>query len=243
MKKLIGALLLLIGNLNAAINENNLHICTIASHLNQELAQLLDSCRRFDVDIDILGLGLPYRGNGQKLIQFQKFLERFEDYEVAVLVDAYDLLILASKKTILEKFLSKNVPCIISAETNCYPFGDLAHRFPNSPTPFKYINTGTIIGYVGHLKRMIQNMSPISEADDDQGQWMKYYVNHQDEIVLDYYCEFAIPMFQVELSDLKINKATSSVDCLLTGTTPMMVHGNSPWTKGLYQHIYNVLFK
>lgn len=219
---------------------SNFHVCTVASKKTEGFEQLMDSCKLYNIEIDVLGMDLPYNGNGQKLIYIKEYLNTLSDNDIIMFVDAYDTLILANKETILDKFLEKNVTCIFSAETNLWPHKELASRFPISPTKFKYLNSGSFIGYVKYLKYLLEQISPI-QYTSDQGQLITYYVDHQDEIQLDFFCEFFFPLTYIEKNELVIDVEDKVVKCLLTETTPFVIHGNGHG-KPMYQKIYNKLF-
>ncbi len=236
--------LLLTITLQATPTVENLHICTVASYQNKELDQLLHSCNHFGVKIDVLGLGLPYKGHGQKLFFVREYLDHFPDDDLILFVDAYDVLFLANAKTILDKFLEKQMPCIFAAEhknCNSWPHHNLAQLYQESPTDFKYLNSGTYITYVGFFKQLLDDMG-IIEYICDQGQLSVYYALHQDEILLDYYCELFLPLVHVGRQNICLDRKNISVACLLTGTKTCIVHGNSPDEKKFYQIIYETLF-
>ena len=227
--------------ISAEISSSPFHVVTVASHPTTTLRQLMESCELNEIQIEVLGMGLPYKGNGQKLSYLKKHLKNIPDDHIVMFIDAYDCLILANQEQILNKFLRANTQCVISAETNLYPHTQLMNRYPISPTKFKYLNSGSIIGYAGYLKKLLKSLKPINKRGSDQGQLMIYYIDHQDEIVLDFFCELFIPLHQIDLSELELNPETHTVHCLITDTKPCVVHGNGGG-KLLYQHIYNTLF-
>ena len=113
------------------------------------------------MDIKVLGMGKPYFSHSLKLLYMSDFLNTLPEDDIIMFVDAYDVLIISDKKTILEKFLQKKTPLLFAAEKNCWPLDNVKDRFPNSPTPFKYINSGTYIGYVYFLKKWLRDLAPI----------------------------------------------------------------------------------
>lgn len=241
MHKFIFLVFALFGLICADPTVDQFHIVTVASHKTVGLKQLLHTCENVFISLDILGLGLPYRGNGQKLTYMIDYLSAIPDEEVVMFVDGYDILILAPKDEILARFVKLNTPCLFSAELYCFPHTKLASLFPESPTKFKYLNSGSFIGYAGHLRTLLKNLGPIKENQSDQGQITLYYLDHLDEIALDYTCELFLPLQDLVLDDLEIDHSRNEVKCLLTGTTPPVIHGNG-LSKPLYQEIYDRLF-
>lgn len=221
--------------------EPRLHVCAVASTRTKGLSQLLTSCERVHIDIDILGLGLPYKGNGQKLVFLKSYLSKIPDSDVVLFVDGFDVLILQDKKTIMDKFLAIGAPFVISVELDCGPFPNLASRYPPSPTAFRFINAGLYMGYAWFMKTLLEELSPIQANKSDQGQLTVYYLDHQSDFYLDYYCELFLNLLCLRSSDILINPSRGTVDCLITGSTPCMVHGNGR-KKYLYEKIYKALF-
>jgi hypothetical protein len=219
-----------------------LHICTVASQETTGLKQLKHSCEHYNIHLEVLGLGQPYTGNGKKLIHLKNYLASIPDEDLVLFVDAYDVLILANKQTIIEKFLALNNPCIISAETNLHPYNKgFLRRYPKSPTKFRFLNAGSIMGYSCSLKHILNSMPPIIENQSDQKQITAYYLDHQSEILLDNQCDLFLTLCKISEEEIQIDKSRKVVHSLTTNTTPILIHGNGPG-KPLYQKIYNELF-
>lgn len=218
-----------------------LHICTVASQDRPGLQQLLDSCRRYNVSIDLLGYGLPFRGNGENLLHVQNYLEAFPETDIVMFIDAYDVLFMDNANSILAKFLEMKVPFVISAERYCWPFSNKAAEFTQSDTSFKYINAGSYIGYISHLKEILKEMSPISPTNDDQGTLTAHFLKNKEKYAFDSKCELFMPLAGVIKGDLDIDCNNKSVKCLETGKLPCLIHGNGG-SRPLYQDIYNMLY-
>lgn len=240
MKFFTRVLALLIANFQASAS---LHVCTVASHQTTTLAQLERSCTHYGIDLKVIGIGLPYKGNGQKLTHLYSYIKDLPEEDIVLFVDAYDCLILASADTIVDKFLQKDIPCVISAEACFCPKSHLylIDRFQPSPTRFQYLNSGSIIGYAGYIKKLIEAISPVNESRSDQGQIMTYYVDHQDEILLDYYGDLFLTLQNVDGNELFIDRTSKTVTCLFTDTLPCVVHGNGDG-KGMYQAIFDLFW-
>lgn len=217
-----------------------LHVCTVASHHTRSLEQLQESCKRQHIFLDVLGLGESFEGFGAKFLYVQKYLEKLPESDVVLFVDAYDTLVLASPEHILKTFFSMDVPLVVSAEENCYPYAERRHEFPQGPTSFNYINSGAYIGYVGYLKELFKALSPFTAKDDDQGLFTLYYLKHPEKLTLDRRCQLFLNMYGFDGSDLIIDANKRTVQCIETGTTISVIHGQrrSIW----YQYIYDLFF-
>ncbi len=222
--------LFLLTTLQADNNLDKFHIFTVSTHSNSNLEKLKQSCKQNDIDLDVVGLGLPWHGNGTKLIFALNYLKDFGDDEIVMFVDAFDVLILDNKKTILDKFLKMETPLLIAAELNCYPTDKwLINNYPPAPTRFKYINTGTYIGYVKNIKNWLAKLQPIDAKMCDQAMTSYYYVKNKKDrnlFELDYYCNLFLPLFNIKEDEVEIDAINRQVYCLITQSSPSVVHAN-----------------
>lgn len=223
------------------IPREKLHVCTVASFECQGLNQLLESAGVRHITVDTLGLNQSYRGHGQKLRCVQEYVKNIPNSDVVMFVDAFDALILSDEKDILEKFHAMNVPFVIATEVNCFPFPHLAAYFPESPTRFRYINSGSYIGYAWYIKKLLAELSPIPEETDDQGLLAVYLLYHPGAFKLDYQGNLFLTLNHVAQDELELDKKAKNVRCLFTNETPCVIHGTAQG-KELYQHVYNKLF-
>ncbi len=218
-----------------------LHLCTCASHHVKNLDQLLHSCNEQGIELDIVGMGKPF-SFGMCLREFKTYLEALPEDDIVLFIDAYDVLILADAETLLEKFHKMQVPYTFSAETNCHPFPHVANIHPETASRFKYLNSGSYMGYVAALKQIFEEISPIPDETDDQGLLMVYFLYHPEQMILDTDCELFIPLVSLDRDDLKLDLQQKTVDCLVTKTRPSVIHGNGS-SKALYQQVYEELFE
>ncbi len=216
---------------------SNFHICTVATKKTAGLDQLVNSCQQKQIEIDILGMGKPYHGHGHKLLYVQKYLENIPDDHIVLFVDGYDTFLLADKETILNKFLEKKVPCIFSAEYSLFRRAE----YPKSPTKFQALNSGSYIGYANCLKQLLLALSPIKVRSDDQNMIRPYFLAHQDEIVLDYYCDLFFPLNNIRPKEIRVDLEKKVIHCVITKTAPCVIHGNG-WGRKFYQQLYDALF-
>jgi len=185
-------------------------------------------------------MGDVFRGFCEKFVLMQQHLQTLDDADVVLFVDAYDVLILANPETILNTFVQMQVPCVISVERTCWPDESVKDRYSPSPTSFRYINSGTYIGYVHHLKEIFNGFSPINPKDNDQTLMTLDYLNHPEKYTPDSFCQIFFPSCDVKSWEVEVDRKNRTLKNLETGSIPLVLHGNgySPW----YQYVYDSFF-
>ncbi len=244
MKKVLALVLciLLFQNYLQAETEPTLHFCTVASDRKLGLVQLLRSCLVYNIPMDVLGLGMPFRGLNEKLIHIKRYVEDIPETDIVMFVDAYDVLFLSTPEQILKKFKKMNSNFVIAVERTCWPYGELASKFPQSPTSLRYLNSGAFIGYAGHIKQILKEVSPIVASGDDQGELTKHYFKKQKMYTFDYKGELFLTMMGLGNHEVIIDTRNRTVTFTETYIKPCIVHGNGT-SRPLYQLIFDAFFK
>lgn len=239
--RIIFSLLLFINlNLFADFPLKNFHVCTISTYNHPNLGKLLLSCKRNEIELDVLAMHQPYFGNATKFIYMIDYLNKLPDDHIVMFVDAFDVLILSGKQQILNKFFKMNANLVMGAEKNCCPYPHLASKYPYSPTPFRYVNTGTYIGYVSCVKEWLNKLQPINPKECDQGKTTLFYLEseeNQKKIKLDYMCQLFLPLFMVDEHEVKIHRRRNKIYCETTKSSPCVLHAN-----GCSFHIWNKVY-
>lgn len=71
------------------------HAITVANKWNQGISLLKRSAIRNGFDIEVLGLGESWEGNGKKFLILREYIKDLPDTDIIFFVDAYDVFILA----------------------------------------------------------------------------------------------------------------------------------------------------
>lgn len=198
-----------------------MRIITVASNLEVEgLENLVDSLQKFGHDFDIIVT--DWRGFGTKLIEVYEYFRQNEDVQELIFVDAYDVIFLGNSKEIEEKIKDKT-KMLMSVEKACYPKSELASKYPETKSEWKYINSGTYYAPREVFMNMVENNFP-DYSDDDQLYMTLEFLKNPNSFVLDYDCEvFQCYSFIAEddyeyRDDRVFNKKTNSI--------PSIIHGN-----------------
>ena len=142
---------------------------------------LVESCKRNNIDLIVLGLGQEWKGFTMRFDLWMNYLNTLNDNEIVMINDAYDVVILQNSKIILNKFLKFNKKIVFSCEN------ELQHNFVPHKC-FNYnINMGNIIGYVYYIKKFINIFYKYQHL------WNKF--NNDDMLLINYICRFEKDFF------------------------------------------------
>ncbi|XWV26902.1 putative procollagen-lysine [Tupanvirus soda lake] len=216
----------------------------VSQHKNDGVLRFEHFCKMFELSYKILGDGKIWKGGdmsagvggGQKINEVLEAIKNM-DNKLIILCDTFDLIPLAGKNEIIDKFnkLCGQENILFSSEVYCWPDENLANKYPVINTKYKYLNSGSIIGYRDNIYNLIKNGS-VKDNDDDQLYFtLKYLAG--EKIILDHKCE----LFQAlngSRNDIVIHK--NRVYNKYTNSYPVFVHGNGP-SKLFLNHIENYL--
>lgn len=205
----------------------NLVAYTIATHKTPELERLIDSFKKSNIPLVILGYGCKWQGFGNKLLWFKEHLEKYGDNNhIALFVDAYDVVCLASEQEIVKKFISFKKPIVFSGEKGCHPDPSLAKHFNHINSPFRYPNSGTYIGYSKNILNMLQKIY-VKPYEDDQLFATKYIIKNPLVCAIDKRCQIFLTLYNVDKTELIVQKKIR-VLVRKFKTSPCVIHGNGP---------------
>ena len=123
----------------------------------RQLGILKESAKRNGITLEFLGDGLKRFSTAKKIDLLYSRLKTIDDNEIVCAVDGFDVFFCASAPEIENRFLAMDCDCVISSE-RAYSHQYKKHRefFDNQTTssPYLYVNSGSIIGYAGALKKI-----------------------------------------------------------------------------------------
>lgn len=210
----------------------------ISEHKTDGVLRFEHFCKRFNLDYRIVGEGKMWcggdmantTGGGQKINELKLAIENL-DNKLLIICDTFDLFPVASANEIISKFNKISGPdkVLFSSEVYCWPDKKLANCYPKpiingfgkNENKYKYLNSGSIMGYRDNIFQLINN-SQIADTDDDQLFFTKKFLAGE-KIVLDYNCE----IFQaLNGSDEDITIHKNRVYNRYTKSYPIFLHGN-----------------
>ena len=187
-------------------------------------------------DSEWKGSDMSGPGGGQKINLLKNYIEDLEDHDVIFFADGYDVFVANSLEEIVYRYLEQKCKVLFAAESVCWPDESISNQFPETYTPYRYLNSGLLIGRVDELKRIISDS--IEDYEDDQLFYQKKFLSGNYDIKLDYesYIFQCHDQNVQELDERLYNPVTNCYTCVYHG------NGNSD-AKEFFNKIYNKIYK
>lgn len=217
-------------------------VVSISSHHPTESYYFLDkfvaSLTKLGESPTILGENKPWRGLMTKARHLREYLRAGgEQTDMLIVCDAWDVLFSEYPQTLAERHLDLFGETVsFNAERSCFPRGDLADRFQDTGTPWRFMNCGFMIGRPEKILAILDSMNIDAIEDDTQrpdGSW--WHPNDQEyftlafleqpvPMVLDSRCELVQSLSGGDLSEFDFG--ARPMRNLATNTTPGAWHFN-----------------
>ena len=169
---------------------------------------------------------------------YRAIMEKQIDAKYMIFCDSWDLVFAATPEEIMSRYHSFDGDIVISAERNCFP-GDLKDEFDKyrQPTPYKYLNSGFIVGRMDAILTCLEAMDLPNMLDDhwqpekncayhgnDQFEWMKIWDKQPVSINLDKYQSLSQTLHEVDISEFDFSG--ERIKNILTNSMPCTFHFN-----------------
>lgn len=190
--------------------------------------QLEDSLIKHGYDYEIFLYGFIF---GEQYKVIKTFVDNYQGDATHILyTDCYDTVAIGPPREVISKIKRLDCKMLISAEKAYFPDNGLSHLYPESPTPWKYVNGGGCLFEIEFFKK-ICNEHPFPDPMMDPYWLRDIFLAHQHEITLDYQCE----IFQClahsspnewDIMDLSNKGPNMRIRNKATKTLPVFFHGN-----------------
>ena len=170
------------------------------------------SCNYHKLTLITLFHSDKWQSHRNKDSYLKEYLHSVHPEEVILFTDGYDTIFIGDEKSILDRYklLSNGGEYIVvSAEENCYPHRGLESAFPIVSTPYRFLNSGGIIGKAEQLLEILaaieQESKNLDNGDNNlykwsnQYLWTLIYLKKTHKIVLDNHCA----LFQAFVNDME----------------------------------------
>jgi len=208
---------------------------------DDRFCRTLESVVRHRIPMNILGWGLKWEGLSQKLRGSLEAVMLLPQDCIVVFTDAYDVLYQEEAAKIKKKFLEFNKPLVFSAECGCWPHiiidKDICwKKYPESPTPYRYLNSGQWIGYASAIAPVLLSAVAKTQGDmkaNDQEIVADFYLSKKFDIVLDHNGAIFQALHRTDPPDLPFCNPWEHMalknerwENILTHNTPSIFHFN-----------------
>ena len=212
-------------------------IITYATHEKHYYLNMLESAKKFNYDVTILGYGTEWKGFRDKPLNLYKNLKKIKDQEnYIIFIDAFDVLFCKDSDRLLEDFKNNYDENSIvfngEALSNSYYVNnkwlkDYKPKNVDKKNKYSYLNSGVYIGKIKNIIVMLKNLLD-KGIENDQKAVMDLYNRKKFNISIDKKCHL-FSTFSSMNNDLvfKNNKIFNKH----TNTYPYIIHGPGPYTR------------
>ncbi len=123
----------------------------------KQLSVLKESASLQGIEICFLGDGLNRFSTTMKPKLLYERLRGLDDNDIVCALDGFEVFLCAGEEKIKRRFLAMNCDCVISAErAYSHQYKKYKSIYDNVQTqsPYRYLNSGSIVGYAGALRKM-----------------------------------------------------------------------------------------
>jgi len=176
---------------------SKLHIVTVATHKDGYLDYLIQSCKKNNNDIKILGYGEKWKGFNWKYLLVINYLKTLNLNDIVCFVDGYDVLCTRNLNELSNEFINLknkyNCKIIVGQDKQLLDKHKIVQQASTLWSLYygtckkTALNSGTYIGYVSDLLIVLQdiyNLIPSNSADD-QILFTKYCKTHNKDVHID----------------------------------------------------------
>lgn len=201
-----------------------LKVLTTCNNSNHEgYLRLKKSLDKFGYDYKCIERPFSF-GHQLPIIKEWAWSEEAKQYTHILYTDAYDTIAFGGPDEVLWKFKTFETNMLISCEKACYPHPERAKDYPETNTPWKYVNGGGWLVEIEYFKGLCHKEN-LNDNSHDQVWLMESYLKNQSEIKLDNNCEIFQSIAFSHKEEWEIYQS-SRFRNVGTNTFPIFFHGN-----------------
>lgn len=155
---------------------SKLHLITVATSSKGYFKQFVESCKKYNMNLTVLGWGMQWQGFTWRLKIIKEFINRpdIKANDIICFVDAFDVVCMESSDELLRRFQSFKSDIVFMTEdahqkkSYKITYGGLCDGNP--------VNGGCVIGYAKRMKELLALPSfelHSLKTTDDQVLWTK----------------------------------------------------------------------
>lgn len=209
-----------------------MRLVTVATHSMGYFPYLLKSCERYGATLEVLGWGQKWQGYNWKYLLMRDYLASRDDDEVVCFVDGFDVILLRPLHELEAHFASfrnaTGVKVIVGLDRPSNVLFHLLQKWVFGTCRGCSINSGTYIGVVRDLKKVVDDMlqKSSSPSADDQVLMTEFCETRPELIYIDDQSSFFLTVMNsfgsFLTSDMKVTDGRLSFKT----AHPFVAHGN-----------------
>lgn len=201
------------------------------------------SLARYGVEPVVLGMDEPWAGLVSKPRHLLKWLrDNANSCDCLIFTDCWDVLFVQNPNDMAEDWVDIGMPWICGAERALFPPAD-ERAWPQSSTPYRFLNSGAIISTPDAMLAVLEAMNPDALPDDhevtpgvmfhsnDQAWLQELFLKQPIPMMLDTQCRFIWNLCDVPYESMRVNGEHEffNVD---TKSYPGILHANGGAKEG-----------
>lgn len=191
------------------LNINIMKLVTVATQSERYFPWLEQSCKRFNVNLTVLGWGEKWKGFSWKIYLLVKYLKSVEPDEIVCFIDAYDVILLKPLQELEKRFieLHQKTGCkiVVGQDKALNAFHKFIVKSIFGSCNKSNINAGTYIGYAKDLITLLKGAYQLDPRFDSD-----------DQVLLVKYCNIVPDAFYIDDESY----------CFFTYTNPLQLTGH-----------------
>ena len=184
----------------------NLYVISLATDYTNAVDNFKKSCKKNNLNCKIIGLNQEFKGWKWRMQMYIDSIKNYNDNDIIIFADSYDVIVQEDKDTILKKFKKLNKRVVISSEMNLLLPAELKqfkmhpqlfteNKFlKNNLSDYIYPCLGLVIGYKKEISELYNllikyNHSELKTecSEDDQCLFSFYFTKNGNKLFdLDY---------------------------------------------------------
>jgi len=221
-----------------------IHVLT-AGDDRKRCSQLNSSAMMYGIDIVNLANNVEWQGTdmagpggGHKVNMLKAYIKNLPEDDIVLFTDAFDVFYGDDINTIYERYVDLSHSVIFGAEMYIWPDETLAPSFPKSKTPYRFLNSGTIMGRVKDLNNILRYKN-IKNDDDDQLFFQEIFLKQGKEF--DIGLDYEGYLFQTHDPEMEV--INGQLNNPRTKCCPCIYHGNGgSEAKAVFNNLYDQMF-
>lgn len=210
------------------------------SATTEKAKYLISTANKYGIQVHFVGEGTKYTADIDKLFTLRQYLEKIDEDELVVCIDAYDTLINRSLVELENEYINLDTEVVISGERLfTYQWHTFQDKFELIESPYRYVNAGTLLGRCEYVRKMVDEcirLLDIHKTKVDQGVlgvWVYQNIDNTKKVKLDTSCQFFWVTSAEHQALKEVSENSSIIKNNFTNTTPYVIHSTG---NGAHSH-------